>query len=81
MSSFYSGFEKQKELTMMNTMQVRKEAISIMKKLKGLVTFVVLSLAFQNGEAVNIYPFLALSGPRGSGKSYDMNDKRNYLLV
>ena len=34
-SSFYSGFEKQKELTLMNTLQVRKETISIIKKLKG----------------------------------------------
>ena len=28
-------------------------------------------LAFQNGESVSMYPFLALSGPRGSGKSYE----------
>ena len=81
--SFYAGFEKQKELTMMNTMQVRKEAISIMKKLKGIFVFTLLSLAFQNGEAVNMYPFLALSGPRGSGKSYDpfKNNSVNNLLV
>lgn len=36
MISFYAGFEKQKELSMMNTMQVRKEAIDIMNKLNGL---------------------------------------------
>ena len=34
--SFYAGFEKQKELSMMNTMQVRQEALDIMKKLNGL---------------------------------------------
>lgn len=33
--SFYTGFEKQKELTLMNTMQVRQEALDIMKKLNG----------------------------------------------
>ena len=34
-SSFYSGFEKQRELSGLNTMQVRKEAIGIMNKLNG----------------------------------------------
>ena len=34
-SSFYCGFEKQKELTLMNTMQVRKEALRIISKLNG----------------------------------------------
>ena len=33
--SFYSGFEKQRELSGLNTMQVRKEAIEIMNKLNG----------------------------------------------
>ena len=33
--SFYAGFEKQKELTQMNTMQVRQEALNIMNKLQG----------------------------------------------
>ena len=33
--SFYSGFEKQRELSGLNTMQVRKEAVEIMKKLNG----------------------------------------------
>ena len=36
-SSFYAGFEKQKELTLMNTLQIRKEAIDIMNKLRGMV--------------------------------------------
>lgn len=34
-SSFYCGFEKQRELTLMNTMQVRKEALRIISKLNG----------------------------------------------
>lgn len=68
-SSFYSGFEKQKELTLMNTLQVRKETISIIKKLKGGAACSRSHLAFQEGNAVNIYPFLCLTGPRGSGKS------------
>ena len=67
--SFYAGFEKQKELTLMNTLQVRKETISLIKKLKGGNTPHRSSLAFQEGNAVNIYPFLCLTGPRGSGKS------------
>ena len=29
--------------------------------------------AFQNGDSVSMYPFLALSGPRGSGKSYGVS--------
>ena len=29
-------------------------------------------LAFQEGKSVNIYPFLCLTGPRGSGKSYSL---------
>lgn len=44
--SFYSGFEKQKELTMMNTMQVRKEAQTIMKKLHGGLNGLVLIISF-----------------------------------
>ena len=67
--SFYAGFEKQKELTMMNTMQVRQEAIHIMHKLNGFLILFDLYVAFQQGESVNIYPFLCLTGPRGSGKS------------
>lgn len=35
--SFYAGFEKQKELTLMNTLQIRKEAIEMMNKLRGTV--------------------------------------------
>ena len=70
MISFYAGFEKQKELSMMNTMQVRKEAIDIMNKLNGLDLIIHHPLAFQNGESVNMYPFLCLTGPSGSGKSY-----------
>lgn len=34
-TSFYCGFEKQKELTLMNTMQIRKEALHIIAKLNG----------------------------------------------
>ncbi len=36
-NSFYAGFEKQKELTLMNTLQIRKEAIDVMNKLRGTV--------------------------------------------
>ena len=53
----------------MNTLQVRKETISIIKKLKGATPPPRSPLAFQEGNTVNIYPFLCLSGPRGSGKS------------
>ena len=53
----------------MNTLQVRKETISIIKKLKGGYAPSRSHLAFQEGNAVNIYPFLCLTGPRGSGKS------------
>lgn len=67
--SFYTGFEKQKELTLMNTMQVRQEALDIMKKLNGKSCGIYWHQAFQNGETVNMYPFLCLTGPRGSGKS------------
>ncbi|CBK20532.2 uncharacterized protein [Blastocystis hominis] len=56
---FYCGFEKQRELTLMNTMQIRKEALRIISKLN----------AFQAGESIDFYPFLCLTGPRGSGKS------------
>lgn len=53
----------------MNTLQVRKETISLIKKLKGALVRLHSHVAFQEGNAVNIYPFLCLSGPRGSGKS------------
>ena len=53
----------------MNTLQVRKETISLIKKLKGVSARLHSRVAFQEGNAVNIYPFLCLSGPRGSGKS------------
>lgn len=53
----------------MNTLQVRKETISIIKKLKGGYARSRSHLAFQEGNAVNIYPFLCLTGPCGSGKS------------
>ena len=33
--SFYCGFERQRELTLMNTMQIRKEALRIISKLNG----------------------------------------------
>ena len=36
-NSFYAGFEKQTELTLMNTLQIRKEAIDVMNKLRGTV--------------------------------------------
>lgn len=55
----------------MNSLQIRKEAITLMHKLRGIDVDVRLFLAFQNGESVNMYPFLALSGPRGSGKSQE----------
>ena len=53
----------------MNSLQIRKEAITLMHKLRGIDVDVRLFLAFQNGESVHMCPFLALSGPRGSGKS------------
>ena len=54
----------------MSTLQIRKEAIDIMNKLRGRVEGRCRLAAFQNGDSVSMYPFLALSGPRGSGKSW-----------
>ena len=67
--SFFLGFEKQKGLTKMNTLHVRKEAQKIMEKLKSLLLYLVWVLEFQEGETIDFYPFLCLTGPRGSGKS------------
>ena len=55
---------------MMNTMQVRREALDIMNKLNGSCQRLSSPLAFQNGESISLYPFLCLTGPSGSGKSY-----------
>ncbi len=55
----------------MNSLQIRKEAITLMQKLRGIYWSMISYLAFQNGESISMYPFLALSGPRGSGKSYE----------
>ena len=46
----------------MNSLQIRKEAITLMQKLRGIYWSMMSYLAFQNGESISMYPFLALSG-------------------
>ena len=39
----------------MNSLQIRKEAITLMQKLRGIYWSMISYLAFQNGESISMY--------------------------
>lgn len=61
-SSFYCGFEKQKELTLMNTIQIRKEALKIIAKLNGACGKRAVMGSVPGGREHRLLPVLVSDG-------------------